>query len=96
MYDEAAVKMQAAARGRASRRDNFNLAEAQHALQRTPMAVTQIKPLSLKQLGIARMPKNPVPSLRFLTFNSWWEDRLRCEDWYVRYIYMQHGAGAVL
>lgn len=74
---EAAVKLQAATRGMATRRAGFNLAEAQHAVRRKPSSISATikKPLSYSQLGIRNgMPKNPVPALRFLKFQSWWTE----------------------
>jgi len=77
---EAAVKLQAASRGLATRRSGFNLAEAQHAAARVKpnmgASSTSIrKPLSLMQLGLRNgLPKNPVPALRFLKFKSWWTE----------------------
>lgn len=74
----AAVKLQAASRGRASRRANFNLAEAQHLVHKahaTRAEPVATKKLSIQQLGLkSGLPKNPVPSLRFMTFNSWWTE----------------------
>merc|ERR1711998_550783 len=63
----------------------FVLAEAQHTGQQhvTEMAgvpapsqeAISSAPLSLKQLGLKNgLPRNPVPGLRFLTFNAWWTE----------------------
>lgn len=66
-------------RGRAVRRRKFVLAEAQHikagAGAVPPPRVQSDKPLTLRQLGLKNgLPKNPVPDLRFLTFQSWWTE----------------------
>jgi len=75
---EAATKLQALTRGRANRSKKFVLAEAQHLINRGDRpsdAPVGTKPLSLPQLGLKTgLPKNPVPDLRFLTFNSWWTE----------------------
>ena len=76
---DAAAKLQAVHRGRATRRQKFVLAEAMHKkadpeMMPLPPAVPQ-KPLTVKQLGLkSGLPKNPVPDLRFLTFSSWWTE----------------------
>jgi len=82
---EAAAKLQAVHRGRATRRRKFVLAEAQHTGQQrvtemagvpapSQQAITSA-PLTLKQLGLKNgLPRNPVPGLRFLTFNAWWTE----------------------
>lgn len=76
---EAAAKVQAACRGRAVRRGRFVLAEAQHKATDPdyappPPALPQW-PLTLQQLGLKNgLPRNPVPDLRFLTFQSWWTE----------------------
>lgn len=76
---EAASKLQALHRGKAVRRGKFVLAEAQHmkreAANELPPPQLSAKPLTLKQLGLKNgLPKNPVPDLRFLTFNAWWTE----------------------
>jgi len=75
----AATKMQAIQRGRVARRGRFVLAEQQHASQRLtlppPMPAASSRPLTYRQLGLAKgLPRNPVPDLRFLTFQSWWTE----------------------
>jgi len=75
---EAAAKLQAVHRGRACRRKKFVLAEAQHMKSTMPPPPPPLhpeRPLTLKQLGLKNgLPRNPVPDLRFLTFNSWWTE----------------------
>merc|ERR1719230_1239103 len=40
-----------------------------------PPPLNPERPLTLKQLGLKNgLPRNPVPDLRFLTFNSWWTE----------------------
>ena len=84
----AATKVQALVRGKAARRGKFVLAEAQHAVNSPELeaeikaaralavqALATSKPLSLQQLGLRTgLPRNPVPTLRFLTFDSWWTE----------------------
>ena len=80
--DQAATKLQAIHRGRVARRRRFVLAEATHSAARPghrdaaeAVLAAQTKPLTMKQLGLPRgLPKNPVPELHFLTFNSWYNE----------------------
>ena len=65
-------------RGNAARRGRFVLAEAQHyknqPMEDAPPPLPE-KPLTKLQLGLkSGLPKNPVPELRFLTFQSWWTE----------------------
>jgi len=75
---EAAAKLQALHRGKAVRRKKFVLAEAQHHKDHSalpPPGTLPEKALSLAQLGLKHgLPRNPEPSLRFLTFQSWWTE----------------------
>ena len=79
---EAAAKLQAMHRGKAARTKRFVLSEAMHKTGDAGMTATAPPPgvppaqnLTLRQLGLKeKLPKNPVPELRFLTFSSWWTE----------------------
>lgn len=75
---EAATKLQAAHRGMAARSKRFVLADAQHKLNAVDPIMLPSAParaLTMKQLGlVGGLPRNPVPDLRFLTFQSWWTE----------------------
>jgi len=77
--DDAATKLQAIHRGRVARRRRFVLAEATHSAARpgkgeaAAVLAARTKPLTMKQLGLRNgLPKNPMPQLHFLTFQSWY------------------------
>merc|ERR1712054_643951 len=58
----------------------MGISEAQHYVNRggdapTGQSVATNRKLTMPQLGLKNgLPKNPVPSLRFLTFNAWWTE----------------------